>query len=37
MMGSGAIDENDPYFARQLARLNLREVLDACYTEGHHA
>ena len=37
IMGSGAVDENDPYFARQLDRLNLREVLDACYAQGHQA
>ena len=37
IMASGAVDESDPYFARQLDRLKLREVLDACYTEGHRA
>ena len=37
IMASGAVDESDPYFARQLERLKLREVLDACYTEGHRA
>lgn len=35
IMASGAVDENDPYFARQLDILNLREVLDACYAAGH--
>ena len=37
IMAAGAVDENDPYFAQQLDRLNLREVLDACYAEGHKA
>lgn len=37
IMASGSVDEDDPYFARQLDLLNLRETLEACYAEGHEA